>query len=106
MNLYFGPDWKDEPYLGERTSTPANRICFYCDEPIAPTDSGVIYPDGDCCHKNCHLRGVIGSLAHVEHRCACYVPQSDEEDPPGLTKRQAANAAVEAYLQRERRRVN
>jgi hypothetical protein len=28
-------------------------------------------------------------------QCACYIPGANETDPPELTKRQAANLAVE-----------
>jgi len=48
-------------------------------------------------HRNCGLRGVIGSVAHIQRRCSCYVPTSSERDPAGMTRRQAADAAVAAW---------
>jgi hypothetical protein len=48
-------------------------------------------------HVECVYRAVAGSVAHIEQRCSCYVPGSTEGDPPGLTKRQAAKAALEAH---------
>lgn len=50
-------------------------------------------------HAECSLRGVIGSLAHIERRCSCY--GGSEDDPPGMTKREAAQAAVRAYFKRQ-----
>jgi len=43
------------------------------------------------------LRLVIGSVAHLERRCCCYVPGSTEDDPPHMTPRQAARAALVLY---------
>jgi hypothetical protein len=56
-------------------------------------------------HRNCQLRLIIGSVAHIERRCSCFVPGSDENDPPGMTIRQAADAAAEAF-RRQREGVN
>ena len=68
-------------------------LCGFCGEPI----------DGPECplqgspqhlHQECGIRLVIGSVAHLERRCGCYVAGSEEGDPPHLTLRQAAHAAV------------
>jgi hypothetical protein len=45
-------------------------------------------------HRACGMRGIIGSVAHQEQRCACFVPGSDEGDPPDMTRREAAEAAL------------
>jgi hypothetical protein len=42
---------------------------------------------------------VIGSLGHQQRRCGCYVEGSTEDDPPGMTMREAAKAAWEYYKQ-------
>ena len=43
-------------------------------------------------HFECHMRLVIGSLAHQQRRCSCY--GGTEHDPPGMTLR---HAAIEAF---------
>lgn len=50
-------------------------------------------------HHECGFRTAMGSLAHMQRRCSCY--GGSEDDPPGMTKRQAAQAALEAYLRRQ-----
>lgn len=71
------------------------KRCFYCKEPIVAGDSVTAINNGnDLMHRNCALRGVIGSLAHVHKRCSCFVPGSTESDPPEMTLREAAEAAV------------
>jgi hypothetical protein len=80
------------------------RDCTWCGEAVLDgegktldviTTSGI---DTRWIHDECEARGVIGSLAHVEGRCRCAVPGSEAGDPPGLTKRQAAQAALSAWL--------
>ena len=69
--------------------------CGYCDEPIAEGDLAPTL--GMPLHYECNLRLIIGPVAHLEHRCSCFVPGSVEADPPHLTRRQAAHAAVKLY---------
>lgn len=77
--------------------------CEHCGEPILPTDRvDEMTVNGCMVHFECGARGAIGSLAHVEGRCSCYVPGADELDPPHMTRRQAAKAALEAYMRRHR----
>lgn len=92
---------------GDPVATPLGATCGHCDEPIEPGDDGWILPyigdPGDppwlAYHRACNLRNVIGSVAHQQHRCMCFVPGSMEEDDPKLTRRQAAEAAM-AYFYR------
>lgn len=79
--------------------TPVGEPCLYCGEVIAVDDSGVImaFIDAEGTrevveHRECFLRHVLGSVGHQRQRCACY--GGNEEDPPGLSKREAAKAAV------------
>lgn len=99
---YFGPaPWNEGMLLPELViPTPAGEECCYCHEPIAATDSGVrqaaLLTTGPAFvfkHRECFLRLVFGSVAHQEHRCKCY--GGGDEDPPGLTRREAATAAME-----------
>lgn len=77
--------------------------CEYCGEPIIPGDAlSNATLNGKPVHHECGARPVLGSLAHVEGRCSCYVEGADELDPPGLTRRQAAKATLDAYLARQR----
>lgn len=74
--------------------------CMYCDEPILPTDIArrlrCINADGviseSHTHRECVIRSVVGSVGHQLKMCRCY--GGDAEDPPGMTKREAAIAAV------------
>lgn len=85
-------------------ATPAKTVCLQCLEDIQPDDSGVVMPylagemDGGlvAIHEECHLRSVFGSVGHQQRRCSCF--GGTEEDPPGLTKREAAKAAAAMAL--------
>jgi len=72
--------------------------CIWCDEVIPPTEARHTYANGPAAHRACALRQVIGSVAHLERRCSCYVPGATEGDPDGLTRREAAEAAVQALM--------
>ena len=72
--------------------------CFHCEESIGPDDPVHRYPDGDLAHKNCFMRTIIGSVAHIERRCGCYVPDSEENDPEGLTLREVARGWTAAEV--------
>jgi hypothetical protein len=66
-------------------------ICPCCDEEVLDTDRRA--PSyGQPVHYECGLRAALGSLGHQRRRCSCY--GGEEEDPPGLTRRQAAMAAT------------
>jgi hypothetical protein len=85
----------------ESIPVPVGELCFHCEEVIAEGERGFssmymgergsrrIY-----FHRDCFLRGISGSVAHIQHKCSCYVPGASEGDPPGMTKREAARAAV------------
>jgi len=71
-------------------------ICQHCEEPILDGELSP-QPVNAPMHFECAARGVLGSVAHIERRCSCFVEGSEEGDPPEMTKRQAARAALEAY---------
>lgn len=82
--------------------TAEPELCLHCTEPIAAGEARAPITDrmtGQVRHEHveCAQRSVIGSVAHIQHRCSCYVPGSDEGDPPDMTRRQAARAAVAAW---------
>lgn len=91
---FFGhPRLKRE---GEETiATPVGSICTFCTEPVKEGDMGTVYDNGGVAHYECSLRGVAGSVGHQLGRCSCY--GGTEEDPPGLTYRQAAIAAARIF---------
>ncbi len=72
------------------------NTCPWCDELILEND--VRSPVQPPTHYACGIRMVAGSLAHILRRCSCFVPGSDESDPPELTRRQAAEIAADAFL--------
>lgn len=89
----------------ERRATEiAGALCPHCDEEVIPDDQQTCYADGTPIHTECFRRQIFGSAAHINRRCGCYVTGSVEHGPPGMTKREAARAAVLAYLARERRK--
>ena len=71
--------------------------CAYCAEPLDPGAETRILG----WHDECSFRTIKGSVAHIEHRCSCYVRGASETDPPGMTRREAARAALTAYRVRE-----
>lgn len=100
---------RDHPYL-DRIESPEGEHCHchYCEEPIEAWESGFSLMAVECDanplrvyeHRECFLRQVVGSTAHVEKRCGCFIKGSKEGDGPGLTLRQAAREAVAAYYKR------
>lgn len=96
FNGYFGPpayrkEWETQ------VATPVGQPCTDCHEPIHHGDIGTISTGLGVEHYECRMRAVVGSVAHSEGRCSCFVPGSTEGDPPGLTAREAAHAALRAY---------
>lgn len=76
--------------------------CAHCDEEVKNGEPIMAFSNGDVVmHRNCGLRGICGSVAHVLGKCSCFVPGSQESDPPGLTKRQAAELAVAIWQIRQ-----
>lgn len=106
MNAWFGP----EPFsrachdLG-RVAVPVDETCLWCKEKIEATDCGYImeYVGDEITfapeHVECMMRSVLGSVAHIEKRCSCYVPGSTCNDPPDMSLREAAKAAVRRFNQ-------
>lgn len=68
--------------------------CLWCNEPILCRDlRHSLLPDF---HYACALRQVIGSIGHIQGKCGCFVKDGPtEDDPPGLTRRQAAQLVAD-----------
>lgn len=94
-------------------------ICVHCHEPVDthedaishaaiekptnldPTFAQAFSVTARWSHRNCHMRSIIGSVGHQMRMCTCYVKQGEAiDDPPGMTKRQAADAAVALFKRR------
>jgi hypothetical protein len=81
--------------------------CPHCGEPVLAHEIAERFcNDKRWYHMECYARQIIGSEAHVEKRCSCFVPGSEEGDDPSLTKREAAHAALNAFRRQERRANN
>jgi hypothetical protein len=88
----------------EHVETPVGRECSWCGEDIAAGDDGMTMPqfgggDGVAFHYACHLRGIVGGVNHQQGRCTCCGGDLPP-DPPELTRRQAAEAAVRLHYGR------
>lgn len=82
-------------------------VCVHCREPILEGEPRMPFNNGAVLmHRNCGLRGIVGSVSHLQGRCSCYVPGSSESDPAGLTLRQAADAAVAEWRRIESLRLH
>jgi hypothetical protein len=87
--------------LGEnRTPVPSGMICLWCEERIGAEDSGVWQAYGATSarpqHAECFWRSIVGSRRHQLRKCSCY-GNGGAEDDEGLTTREAAKAAWEAF---------
>jgi hypothetical protein len=67
-------------------------ICQWCEESIDPDQ--LMHPAGNV-HMECMMRMVAGSVGHQQRRCSCF--GGTEDDPPGMTKHEAAWAAAKLY---------
>ena len=47
-------------------------------------------------HQACMVRMTLGSVSHLQKKCSCFGGTDPEEDPPGTTKREAAEMALAA----------
>jgi hypothetical protein len=93
---WFGASWGAACCTPERhVATPVGLECSYCSESIQEGDQGFVGFYHAVLHLECLLRQAVGSVAHQRGTCSCY--GGAEEDPPGMTLRQAARAAVENY---------
>ena len=83
--------------------------CPHCDEPVVETDRSREMPlvnakgksEIGTWHHECLARVFLGSVGHQRRECGCYGGTYD--DPPGMTRREAAIAAArQAGVYRER----
>lgn len=104
---WFGVDWGSDLCAAQpRIATPVGELCYWCGETISESDDGFRTSNAMLAHRNCFMRQISGSLAHLEKRCSCYVKDSTCGDPDGMTKREAADAAAEYVRTKWTRRTN
>lgn len=117
QNAYFGECWN--PHVAtshDKAPTPVGEPCSHCDEAIVEGDQGFLMPHVESMvsaeqavvkmrptHLDCFLRQIYGSVGHQLQMCSCY--GGTTEDPPGMTKREAARAAVQVYERKIRPRL-
>jgi len=75
------------------------RECAWCGEPVGEcaVKSNLIATDGVkriAFHTECHLRQIFGSVGHQRGLCSCNGGPGTMDDPPGMTKHEAAWAAT------------
>lgn len=91
----YNPNDIEQRYCGNCHLFHDQMLCVYCKELVAAGEQD----EHNSCqpiHHACGFRLAAGSVAHLEGRCSCFVRGSEEGDPPGMTKRQAAEAALAA----------
>lgn len=74
--------------------------CIHCGDLIGPNEpSEAIWAMGELGgverrrHEECAIRSAIGGLNHLRGTCYC-CGGTDDPDPPNMTRREAAMAAV------------
>jgi hypothetical protein len=91
---YFGPEHRRKEYEIQ-IPVPVGEKCIRCDEAIAEGDIGSINMQGYVEHYECQMRAVVGSVGHQKGLCSCY--GGTEEDPRGMTRREAVIAACKLW---------
>lgn len=114
---YFGEPWNSQIETYTQMPTPVGHFCMWCEEEFVEGDKGFLIGQGQvlvdnnndqvfeelapvflAVHLECFLRQTLGSVGHQTKQCSCF--GGILEDPPELTKRQAARAAVDVYKNR------
>ena len=68
--------------------------CMWCEELVMPGDMTHALLAGY--HYACAMRVGLGPIGHLQRKCSCYVKDgTHEDDPPGITKRQAARIVAD-----------
>ena len=103
--LWFAPTVPGRVYARPdlRVPVPVGDRCTHCVETFVEGDAGFVTNGGLVpFHQNCLLRLTVGSLGHVMGWCSCYGGDGTAElDPESMTKRQAANAAADAWRKKQ-----
>jgi hypothetical protein len=95
---YFGPPVLRKSYE-RQIEAPVGTACLLCKETIVEADTGNVNGTGQTFHYECQMRAIVGSVGHQLARCSCF--GGTEEDPPGMTAREAAKAAAKLWHDRQ-----
>ena len=97
----FGKPWNEMTKTLKEVLIPSTP-CTWCQEQFQFEDQGVGIPHlgGEDAtyayyHPNCLLRTIFGSVGHQQKKCSCF--GGNLEDPPEMSLREAANAAVAEF---------
>jgi hypothetical protein len=75
----------------------SNPVCVWCEEVILPKER-IPQTPLLIMHRECAVRSILGSIAHIQKQCSCYGGDVTDYDLlPGLTKRQQARLAYEEF---------
>jgi hypothetical protein len=102
--MWFGyKAWSSTCKPENHAATPIGKACAWCADPIMPDDNGVLIQMACLCgdgggishpwHLNCHLRSILGGINHQKRLCGCFGGDL-ASDPPELSAREAADAAI------------
>ncbi len=93
---FFGPPWG----RGARVATPDGIACLHCKEEIQKGERGVLMPghleEPDeppmqvAYHRECILRSIFGSPAHLLGTCRCRGGGEPENGAPSISIRDEA----------------
>lgn len=70
----------------------SESTCSYCGEPLLPGER--IEELGQRRHWECAVRVAVGSVGHQQGICSCPGMPGLMDDPPGMSRREAAEAAL------------
>ena len=92
---YFGKDYGAPIYRESyQIPTPVGTPCMYCEEPILEGEDGFRDGGGAFFHRECLLRGIIGSVSHQSKTCSCYTRDRLGCEEDGISRREGARRAV------------
>lgn len=111
MIRYQGRKW-DAPFTDDAIEAVITGTCGWCYEEVTVEDNAVetaaLLESGPGMlpmHLECHIRMMLGSVAHLEGRCTCRSGSEREDDAYGSV-RQEAQATLEWLISHSRGRFH
>lgn len=107
LTVWHGRKW-DAPLTDDALEFPEETArlvfdgrtsCDHCGEPMVYGENILLLPHIHG-HLECHLRSMLGDVAHLEGRCTCNGPGHPEPGEDAQTYRQASLAAVQWLVDR------
>jgi len=73
------------------------KTCVYCGEVVTPEESeGAPELIEGRMHKECGIRMLLGSAAHIRMECSCYREEGAVHEPEDEPRRESARRAAAA----------